>query len=234
MEKATARKPKRSKRSKRLGSKNNKSQSDHINHNKKDKNNMQTQYASLDTYISLAKKTISKFGARFYNGLSAEMLKNSDAVSDVATAIMYADWRFDPNRAGKSGQKKTLYSYRNQCAIWAIQTYISNKYRKKPYISLDFGSDDESSLLHSTIPDNKAICPLDSIISQESAQELSATIEELLNNELLTDKQKEQIKLYYFEGLTLSAIGQMYGVSREAIRQNLKRALELIKSYDTV
>ena len=99
---------------------------------------MDKSYDSLDTYIGLAKKTISKFGSQFYSGLSTEMLKNSDAISDVATAIMYADWRFDPNRPGKSGQKKTLYSYRNQCALWAMKTYVTVKYKKRKNISLDF------------------------------------------------------------------------------------------------
>ena len=70
---------------------------------------MQKQYEDLGTYLKLAKKTISKFGSQFYNGLSMEMLQNSDAVSDVATAIMYADWRFDSNRKGKGGLSKTLY-----------------------------------------------------------------------------------------------------------------------------
>jgi len=228
MEKTTKRKQKRSKR---LGSRRKERKSDNTNTNK-DKDNMQVQYASLDTYINLAKKTISKFGSKFYSGLSAEMLKNSDAISDVATAIMYADWRFDPNRTGKSGQKKTLYSYRNQCAIWAIQTYISNKYKKKPDMSLDYGNEDDSSTLNTTIPDHKIQSPLETLIDEENSHQLSACIEELLSNELLSDKQKEQIRLYYFEGKTLSAIGQIYGVSREAVRQNLKRALDLIKSYD--
>jgi hypothetical protein len=90
---------------------------------------MEIQFDSLATYISLAKKTINKFAPKFYNGLNKDMLSNEEAVSDVATAIMYADWRFDPNRPGKNGDKKTLYSYRNQCAIWAIKTYITQKYK---------------------------------------------------------------------------------------------------------
>lgn len=230
MEKTTKRQRKRSK----VNRSNKTSQSDIINNNKKDKDNMQREYATLDTYINLAKKTISKFGSKFYSGLSAEMLSNNDAISDVATAIMYADWRFDPNRTGKSGQKKTLYSYRNQCAIWAIQTYISNKYKKKPDMSLDFETNDESSALNATIPDHKAMSPVDYLISKESSEDLTDTISALLNNDVLSDKQKEQIKLYYFDNQTLSAIGKKYGVSREAVRQNIKRALELIRSYDTV
>ena len=195
---------------------------------------MQKQYDSLDTYINLAKKTISKFGPKFYNGLSTEMLKNNDAISDVATAIMYADWRFDPERMGKGGQKKTLYSYRNQCAIWAIKTYVTNKYKKKKDMSLDFESDDDSSVVGYMVKDHKAKSPLDILIEQESADNLSLGINALLNNNLLSEKQKEQIRLYYFENETLATIGQKFGVSREAIRQNLKRAIDIIKSHDKV
>jgi RNA polymerase sigma factor (sigma-70 family) len=195
---------------------------------------MQKQYDSLDTYLNLAKKTISKFGSKFYNGLSAEMLKNSDAVSDVATAIMYADWRFDENRTGKSGQKKTLYSYRNQCAIWAIKTYVTNKYKKKPDMSLDFETSSNTGKLHATLQDNNAVSPVQFLINTESSENLSKTIESLLSNNLLSDKQKQQIRLYYFDNETLSSIGIKFGVSREAVRQNIKRALEIIRTYDNV
>jgi RNA polymerase sigma factor (sigma-70 family) len=192
-------------------------------------------YDSLDSYLNLAKKTISKFGPKFYNGLSAEMLKNTDAVSDVATAIMYADWRFDPNRVGKEGMKKTLYSYRNQCAIWAIKTYISNKYKKNndnsPKISLNFNIDD-SSEISATIKDNKSVDPLDLLIQKEESDNLTNYISTILTSNMLSDKQKNQLKMYYLDNLTLSAIGKKFGVSREAIRQNIKRAIEIIKSYD--
>ena len=52
---------------------------------------MEKQFDSLDSYISLAKKTISKFAPKFYNGLSVEMLKSEEAISDVATALMDAE-----------------------------------------------------------------------------------------------------------------------------------------------
>lgn len=186
----------------------------------------------LSTYISLAKKTISKFAPKFYNGLSSEMLKNEEAISDVATAIMYADWRFDANRTGSSGQQKTLYSYRNQCAIWAIQTFITNKYKKKKCLSIDNHFDNDDSTRAQLIKDNKQSDPLDIIINNETQTNLSNTVELLLNSPALSDKQKEQIRMYYFEEKTLSQIGKKYNVSREAIRQNIKRGLDLIRSYD--
>ena len=192
---------------------------------------MEKQFDSLSSYIALAKKTISKFGPKFYNGLSAEMLKNEEAVSDVATAIMYADWRFDENRVGKTGLKKTLYSYRNQCALWAIKTYVTNKYKQKKSFSLDFDNDQDLKLA-ATLPDTKQLSPLDTLIENEYAENLSFDLSALLKNDILSDKQKLQIQMYYLEDKTLSEIGKVFGVSREAVRQNIKRGLELIRSYD--
>jgi RNA polymerase sigma factor (sigma-70 family) len=186
---------------------------------------------SLSTYISLAKKTIAKFAAKFYNGLSTEMLKSEEAVSDVATAIMYADWRFDPNRPGKSGQQKTLYSYRNQCAIWAIQTYVTNKYKKRKHYSIDNTTPDDMSHAEN-IPDHRQDNPLENLIVQEENSILSDSIEKLLNSSLLSYKQQQQIRMYYFEDKTLSEIGKVFGVSREAVRQNIKRGLDIIRAHD--
>jgi RNA polymerase sigma factor (sigma-70 family) len=190
-------------------------------------------FEALSFYINLAKKTISKFAPKFYNGLSAEMLKSEEAISDIATALMYADWRYDENRKGKTGLQKTLYSYRNQCAIWAIKTYVTNKYRQHKVSSLDFELEDDK-FLDATIKDNKARSPLDIAIDSEYTDNLSKCITNLLDNNLLSDKQKKQIQMYYFEDKTLSEIGKEFGVSREAVRQNIKRGLETIKSYDTV
>jgi RNA polymerase sigma factor (sigma-70 family) len=194
---------------------------------------MEKTFDSLSTYIALAKKTISKFAPKFYNGLSKEMLSNEEAVSDVATAIMYADWRFDPDRPGKTGLKKTLYSYRNQCAIWAIKTYITNKYKKPKNISINHVfSEDSESELHNTIPDKKTKQPIDVLIEEENETILSDAMSALWNHSALSEKQKHQLKLYYLEDKTLTEIGKVYGVSREAIRQNIKRSLETIRQYD--
>ena len=192
---------------------------------------MEKSFDSLSTYISLAKKTISKFGPKFYNGLSTEMLKSEEAISDVATALMYADWRFDENRKGKTGLQKTLYSYRNQCAIWAIKTYVTTKYKQRKNYSIDQNNDNDQKL-DALLPDLKAQNPLDILIENEYKKDLSINIQELLNNDILSEKQKKQIEMYYFDDETLSSIGNKFGVSREAVRQNIKRGLELIKACD--
>ena len=191
---------------------------------------MTMEFDNLSVYIDLAKKTIAKFASTIYPSLASEMLKNEDAISDVATAIMYADWRWDKDRKGFNGQSKTQYSYRNQCAIWAIKTYISQKQKKhnvKVTSSLD---KDESSYL-SNIPCRENNNPATIVEELEIQNCLASNINELLISDLLNDKQREQIKSYYYEDKTLSEIGKDYGVTREAVRQNIQKGLNKIKEY---
>jgi RNA polymerase sigma factor (sigma-70 family) len=98
-------------------------------------------------------------------------------------------------------------------------------------VSLNFNIDD-SSEISATIKDNRCIDPIDILIQKEESNNLTNYISTILKSNMLSDKQKSQLKMYYLENLTLSAIGKQFGVSREAVRQNIKRAIEIIKSYD--
>ena len=186
----------------------------------------------LDTYIILAKKIISKFAPSFYAGLRYELLSNEDAISDIASAIMVGDWRWDENRSGFEGKSKTKYSYRNQCGIWAIKTYLSNKYKKHNiHYSID-NIDSEYDINYATsISDKEEYDP--SIVAEEKERKeiIKENVNNLLSSGIVTDKQKQQIEKYYFEDKTLSEIGQEYGVTREAIRQNIQKGLYKIKNY---
>ena len=61
------------------------------------KNHKDISFDSLNSYILLAKKSISKFANQFYHGLASKMLKDEDAIANVANSIMMADWRWDEN-----------------------------------------------------------------------------------------------------------------------------------------
>lgn len=190
---------------------------------------MDYQFDSLATYINLAKKTISKFSGKFYSSLRNEMLSNEDAISDVAAAIMQADWKWDKDRVGKTGLQKTRYAYRNQCAIWAIQTYITKKYKSKKSYSLDsINTLDKETSSYSFLSGSEKD-PLDIIIENEDRENLANCIKDLLEFTSITPKQKEQLKMYFFDGMTLNAIGEKYGVTREAVRQSIKKAITIFQ-----
>jgi len=193
------------------------------------------EFETLDTYLTLAKKMISKFANNVFVGLSKKMLKDEDAVASVANAIMMADWRWDENYANEQGTKKNKYSYRNQCAIWAIQTYAtkSNKNPKnvKNIYSLDHSQDDEDmSSISSCIKDEYSMTPDDIAIDAEYRASVGDLVDNIMNLEILSDRQKEYIRLYYLEGYTFDKIGKKYGITREAVRQGLNKAISLIKN----
>lgn len=50
--------------------------------------------------------------------------------------------------------------------------------------------------------------------------------------ELLTDKQKNYFKDYYFENLSLSEMSENYDISRNAIHKNLKETEEKLFYYE--
>jgi len=193
---------------------------------------MEKQYESLSYYRTITQKAIRKLAPKFYPTLATEIISNDEALGDIINAVITADWKWDSTRVGKdTGQKKTLYSYRNQCVIWALKTYITNKYKKnKTSISINRTKNNEDINFDDQIQDTKYIDPLDILIKNEEDNNISELINKLLNSNLLTEKQKEQIQLYYFHDQTLSQIGNKYGTTREAVRQNIKKGLNSIGS----
>lgn len=193
---------------------------------------MEKQFEDMSAYIVLAKKIISKFAPNFYSSLRKELLNNEDAISDIASALMFADWRWDENRKGFNGKSKTKYSYRNQCGIWAIKTYLTNKYRKSNQnYSLDNIDSEDGNSFSEYICDKNDYDPAKIVEDEEYKQNISHEIETLLSSGIISDKQKEQIKEYYFNEKTLSQIGKDFGVTREAVRQNIQKGLSKIREY---
>lgn len=185
---------------------------------------MISEFDTLENYTNIAKKTISKFASKFYPGLSKEMLNNDETVAEVASAIMMADWNWDKNRKGKStGLGKSMYSYRNQCAIWAIKTYITSKFKKtkkqakyNDYYSTHYVENTEQN-------------PADIVEQQESRDTLSNDMKNLIDNAPISDKQRQQLIMYYYDNKTLADIGREFSVTREAVRQNIQKAINTIR-----
>jgi RNA polymerase sigma factor (sigma-70 family) len=189
------------------------------------------QFESLSFYITLAQKTIAKFAKNFSSTLAKEMLSSEDAISNVANCIMMADWRWDKDRIGDSGQQKSKYSYRNQCAIWAIKSYITRKNTKNNKahkVEIDTCMDKEFLSLLDILPD-KTEPPIDILIKEEKKYITSKLIDEILSNNILSCRQVECLRLYYIEDLTFSEIGKKFNITREAVRQNIKKSLEKIR-----
>jgi RNA polymerase sigma factor (sigma-70 family) len=190
-------------------------------------------FESLDFYVNLAQKIIAKLAPTFFIGLSKEMLTNEDAISFVANAIMMGDWRWKQNDSDNTKQYKNLYSYRNQCAIWAIQTYITKKYKhsknNKCYTMSLLSNKNEDLEIINLIEDTNQTEPIEILIDSENKNIASKLIDDLFSSDILSEKQKQHLRMYYLENQTLENIGKQFNVTREAIRQSIKSAIEKIR-----
>lgn len=192
---------------------------------------METEYKDIVEYIDDAKKTIRVFANKICPGICYEMTQSEDAIADVAHAMMCADWKYDENKKGKiSNKSKTRYSYRNQCAIWAIQTYIkkSLKRNKTTYLNHVLCNMDDVQL-EDILEDKRQKTAEDIYIQKEEIECHSCLIESILNSDLLTPVQQEKMRMHYVDGESLAEIGRKYGVTREAIRQTIQGCIKKLQ-----
>ncbi|WP_040228091.1 putative DNA-binding protein [Bhargavaea cecembensis] len=49
---------------------------------------------------------------------------------------------------------------------------------------------------------------------------------------LLTDKQRSYMELYYLDDLSLGEIAEQYGVSRQAVYDNIRRTEAMLEEYE--
>lgn len=201
------------------------------------KDHSNVEFDDLSNYLNLAKKAISKFANSFYSGLAKKMLRDEDAISNIAYSLMLADWRYDENYQSERDQNKTQYSYRNQCAIWAIKSYITKSHKNhkknkknKTIFSLDYQASDDGITSYHYIADKKASLPEESAIDSEERTLIKEKAEQYLSSSLLTEKQKEYIRLYYYDNYTFEQIGTKYNLTREAVRQSIKKGIAKIRN----
>lgn len=199
------------------------------------KDHADIKFETMDFYINLAQKIIAKMAPSFFTGLSKEMLKSEDAISFVATSIMMGDWRWKNGEDNPDKQYKNLYAYRNQCGIWAIQTYVTKKYKqhnstRKINASYSLNYQEDDMTLEGMLPDHNQKEPVDILMDEEDKNSLTDDIKNLLSLPIISDKQKTYIHMYYYENMTLEQIGKKFNITREAVRQSIKSALSKIRS----
>jgi RNA polymerase sigma factor (sigma-70 family) len=182
--------------------------------NTKNVNPKDVEFDTTKEYLTIARKTIRAFT---HGKVSETMLKSDDAISNVATAIMLADWRWEPNKG------KTKYSYRNQCAIWAIKAYMQRAFLPKTTISFNSSDSDCVDGMASMIQDK----------TNDKAGEVNDILENCLNQGVISNKQFKYIKGYYLDSKTYQEIADEVGVSRQSVEQLIKSGIKRLNIWAT-
>jgi RNA polymerase sigma factor (sigma-70 family) len=186
-------------------------------------------FESMDDYILHAHKIICYFAPRLRKGLREQIMSNEEAISNVATAIMLADWTFDREYVGEKGVKCSIRTYRNLRAIWAIKSFMTRRNRKSSKcLSLNNEINDRGVGACDAMQDDSCPSPQDS----PEKKELREWLERVVDSALLSDKQSLYVRKRFFEDKTISEIAAESDVSRQAVGESINRAMRKIKESD--
>jgi hypothetical protein len=168
-----------------------------------------TEFASLKEYLQLAKKMIGVFGG----SMRAAMLKRDDVISNIATAIMNADWQWNG--------KGTKYGYRKYRALCAIKSYrqrVAKYYARGQVLSLDGVADRHSYTKHLRAKDERFN------ISE---------VHEIINSPILDERERQCLHSYYIEDKTFQQIAQEITpkVTKQRVEQIVKTSVKNLREY---
>lgn len=187
-------------------------------------------FVSLKEYLLIAQKLIAKLAPPT---IKTKMLRDEDAISHVAHAIMMADWKWNPDYKSPSGRVKTKKSYRVARAIWAMSEYIEKYHNRKFTLSLsyDYGksSSNKDVPLSGLLEDIKSSNPMDICEKKDEALSTSVLVSSLLASHHLTPRQSSYISEYFLKDKTLQEVGDIHGVTREAVRQGINKGLSKLQ-----
>lgn len=185
-----------------------------------DYGSINTEMYDLDKYRDIAKKCISLFSGNY---MVSKMIRDEDAISHVAEHIMWGHMRWEESRG------RTLKSYLNQCAIWAIKSWKTKIYQseQKKIRSLNHvisnGGDGESQQ-YELIADKKCKDPFDILFNNVRLE-----AEKVIDDECLTSLQCRCLKERYIDGKKLQQIAGSLGITRQAVNQHIKKGLHKLK-----
>lgn len=195
-----------------------------IDFNKRSTNNYkdsETEMYQMEEYINIAKKCISMFGG---SSMSSKMIRDEDAISHVAEHVMWGHMRWSENGG------RTLRSYLNQCAIWAIKVWKTKIYKseKNKLMSLNHqitNGEGHSAEQIDLISDKKAKTPF-----EEAFLKPEKEAEKIIKNNKLTKLQQNCLEQRYMDNKKLQQIADSLGVSRQAVNQHIKKGIQKLRS----
>jgi len=166
---------------------------------------------STEFYLLSAKKIIKLLSPR-YGGtsLTSEMLRCQDTISNLATRLMWADWKWD----GDNDTPCKKESYRIQCGDWAIKEYLRRKttaFQKRR--ELPSYKRHKRSMVKRSYDVEK--------ISDETTT--------MLETAPLTNDERIVVDSYYLNDMGIHAIAATHKISVKKIRTHLANAIIKLK-----
>lgn len=193
--------------------------------------------SSPEKYQKIARSIIGSFAPRYGDGLAQEMLASDDIISNIATQLMMADWRWDSGYRSDDDKVRSQKSYRTQCGIWAILGYIERRQKAHYNLSLSYemasqDGDSKTTTLVDCLEDEKQKEPATQLIELEDSRQAKKDVARLMKKANLSVKEELALRLYYMCDTSQVDIAEQLGITRQRVHQLIVSATNKLKEID--
>ena len=165
---------------------------------------------TLNDFLKEARYVIIKWG-------DFNMLKDDDAIADVAHNIMLAEWRYDPSKGASRLTHRINYGKYAVLDIYKKRKKAS-KHKHITINQVESDREEAGSIL------------MDESYQRERDHELSVElVEDILKNKCINKIQRRYMRETYIYGRTYQEIATQYRVTRQAVQQSISNALKNLK-----
>ena len=177
---------------------------------------------TLANYTKEAMCLIGRFGQSW-------MLNSEDIITNVANAIMRAEWDFDPDRGVKRSTLRITYA-RYQIITEFRELAKWNK--RPPHFSIeaerinDEGRSFRSDIGH--VEDYREPYNPDAE-TQETINNQKKQVAKLLKSKSLTKKQRKYLKLYFLKQMSMNDMADKFKCSKQAVNQVVNGGLNKLR-----
>jgi len=176
---------------------------------------------SLQEYINISKRCIGHFASP---DLAKQMLQSEDAISFVAEHLMMATCRHDEARG------RTLRSYHNQCAIWAIQNWVARISKNADYEILSLNKElkegGTAREMYQVIADERPVFP-----SGVERQENMAQVQKLLSSPVLSKLEQDCISMKFLHEMSAKDIAESLNMNRKLVYTSIQKGLAKLREF---
>ena len=176
---------------------------------------------SLKEYVDISKRCIGHFASP---DLAKQMLRSEDAISFVAEHLMMATCRHDEEKG------RTLRSYHNQCAIWAIQNWVARISKKTDYeiLSLNKELKDGGTAreMYQVIEDERP-APISDIERQENMDR----VKKLLASPVLSQLEQSCISMKFLNEMSANEISESLDINRKLVYTSIQKGLAKLREF---
>ena len=169
---------------------------------------------TMNDYLKEARYVIIKWG-------DFNMLKDDDAIADVAHNLMLAEWRYDPTKGALRLTHRI--NYRKDAGLDIYKK--RKKASKHKHITINQMESDR---------EQEGVILTDESYEREEEYTLSAEfVNKILDNKCINQIQRRYMRERYIYGRTYQEIATQYRVSRQAVQQSIANALRNLKKVLT-